>query len=219
MFACTKDTELRISQLTNKLHELASRFDEFVKNTANDSASLTSVLKDVALDTKTKSLQIAAMETAIRGTAEICTSSSERYAGALNGFKSDLRILSDTLSDMIVRNSRLETRVAQVEQKIPIDFGPLCEIVQGDITTAKKPLLLVFTDTLVTLTEETPDSMAFFNATPLSIEITVKEEGVSEALSLCPLQGVVLHLELYKDTRCHLEDAVTYFGVPSFTPP
>lgn len=203
MFACTNDMEVRFAQLTNKVHELSARLDalkdkEDVEKHTTDIASLT-------LDNKTRGLQIAALETAIRGTAEICTSSSERYALALTNLKNDLRILSDTLSDMIVRTARLETRST-------IDFASFCDVVGGDISSAKKPLLLVSKDTTVVMSEETPDTMTFFNATSLPITITVKEDN--ESITLRPLRGVVLHLEIYRDTKCLLEDAITYFGVP-----
>ena len=218
MFTCAKDTELRLARLANEFEELkqnVKKFEETLKDTNH-----------------TKVLQIDALQTAIKTTAEVCTASSERYALALNGFKNDLRFLSDTLSETILRNAMLEktvrvlredisdlqfkysdatSRIAYLEKRT--DFTDLFDVVQGDITSARKPLLLVAKDTTVTISEETPENMTFFNTTPNPVEIRVNDSS-SESLSLQSLRGVVMHLDLYHETKCLLEDAVTYFGIP-----
>ena len=217
MFSCTKDTEL--AKLANELAELkqnVKKFEETLKDTDH-----------------TKAIQIDALHTAIKTTAEVCTASSERYALALNGFKNDLRFLSDALSETIVRNATLEKNVKTLQDDMTdlrvkyncalsrilflekrTDFTDLFDVVQGDITTARKPLLLVAKDTTVTISEETPENMTFFNTTPNPVEIRVNDSS-SEALSLQSLRGVVMHLDIHHETKCLLEDAVTYFGVPS----
>jgi sugar-specific transcriptional regulator TrmB len=216
MFSCTKDTEL--AKLANELAELKQSV-----------STLKTSLKDA---NENKDVQIDALHTAIKTTAEVCTASSERYALALNGFKNDLRFLSDALSETIVRNATLEKNVKTLQEDMTdlrvkyncalsrilflekrTDFTDLFDVVQGDITTALKPLLLVAKDTTVTITEETPENMTFFNTTPNPVEIRVNDSS-SESLSLQSLRGVVMHLDLYHETKCLLEDAVTYFGVP-----
>ena len=218
MFTCAKDTELRLARLANEFEELkqnVKKFEETLKDTDH-----------------TKAIQIDALHNAIKTTAEVCTASSERYALALNGFKNDLRIVSDTLSETILRNAMLEKTVKVLREDISdlqfkysdatnritflekrTDFTDLFDVVQGDITSARKPLLLVAKDTTVTISEETPENMTFFNTTPKPIEIRVNDSS-SEALSLQSLEGVVMHLDLYHETKCLLEDAVTYFGIP-----
>jgi hypothetical protein len=216
MFSCTKDTEL--AKLANELAELKQSV-----------STLKTSLKDA---NENKDVQIDALHNAIKTTAEVCTVSSERYALALNGFKNDLRILSDTLSDTIMRNSMLEKTVKMLCEDIGdlqskynhatsritflekrTDFTDLFDVVQGDITSARKPLLLVAKDTTVTISEETPEHMTFFNTNPNPVEIRVNDSS-SESLSLQSLRGVVMHLDLYHETKCLLEDAVTYFGIP-----
>ena len=210
---CTQETEVRLAKLSSDLAELKTG------------------LKDT---NESKDLQVDALHTAVKTAAEVCIASSERYALALNGFKSDLRLLSTTISDTILRNAVLEkslkvlhddmsdlqfkyndatSRIAFLEKRT--DFTDLFDVVQGDITTARKPLLLVAKDTTVTISEETPDNMTFFNTTPNPIEIRVNDTS-SEAFSLQSLRGVVMHLHLYHETKCLLEDAVTYFGIPVF---
>lgn len=210
-----------------RLAKLSSDLAELKQNVK----SLETGLKDT---NQSKDLQVDALHTAVKTVAEVCTASSERYSLALNGFKSDLRLLSTTISDTILKNAVLEkslkvlhddicdlqfkyndaaSRVAFLEKRT--NFTDLFDVVQGDITTARKPLLLVANDTTVTISDETPEHMTFFNTTPNPIEIRINDTS-SEALSLQSLRGVVMHLDLYHETKCLLEDAVTYFGIPVF---
>lgn len=162
---------------------------------------------ELVADNQCKTLQISALDVAIKTTAEIFSKSSERYTLALSKAQSDIQILSDILSDTIVRNAASFRDLKGLTDNL--------EFVRGDITTAHKALLLPSLDTTITLTADTPENMTFFNITPNPIVIRVVDTtGVSERLTLVPLRGAMLHLEVYTDSKCLLDEATTYFGVP-----